>query len=290
MRNPQPTVAIVIEDVDLDAHRNEEIIQALANRDYHIPGNNWCQDWWAWIGNNHPLFAMCCRHRLHPLKSNEIFVHYMSSVLFGLALTSVVFLYFKHNDLKMDNVIVTVPSVTVNATNPLQNDINFADALKDTSLRQYEYDITNGDLILWTIGGVLHGIFDLSIWHLSACSLCLPGGMCKSLRCCRALGEHCVLVIAFVITAFTMFVVLERAAVEGDGTGKASFKFIKVYLIQVFLAQFCYFPFLFTIEFSGVLGCGCLPILGGRPREIQLETRRQMKRSTTQITETSSSE
>ena len=34
--------------------------------------------------------------------------------------------------------------------------------------------------------------------------------------------------------------------------------------------QFCYFPVVFTIIFLGVLGCGVLPILGGRPREIML--------------------
>jgi hypothetical protein len=285
----QESVTISMGDLDLEAEENAAIIQVLANRDYHLPGNSWCQDWCAWIGNNHPLFGMCCRHQLHPVNCNDRLVNYMASIAFGLAITSGVAVYFAQLNLSLDDVIVTVPSVTLNATYPFNGNNTFIESAKSLSLMQYEYSVTNGDVILWTFGGALHSIFDLSVWHLTACSLCLPGGVCQALRCCRWWGGKCVLILAFITTAASMFVVLERATVEGGGNGNASFEFIKVYLIEVFLAQFCYFPFFFTVMFSGILGCGYMPVIGGRPRELRLEEQKQLKRRTTMTTATGGS-
>merc|ERR1711862_557175 len=51
-----------------------------------------------------------------------------------------------------------------------------------------------------------------------------------------------------------------------------SFYFLMGYLVEFVLALFVYQPIAVTIIFSGVLGFnGRVPILGGRPREMQRE-------------------
>ena len=53
-----------------------------------------------------------------------------------------------------------------------------------------------------------------------------------------------------------------------DGLG--SFFFLAKYTVELMLAWFVYFPIVGSVMFSGVLGCGRLPILGGRPKDIRL--------------------
>lgn len=52
--------------------------------------------------------------------------------------------------------------------------------------------------------------------------------------------------------------------------GIDSFHFLARYSVELLLAWFFYFPVIGTILFSGILGCGRLPILGGRPRDVRL--------------------
>lgn len=70
-------------------------------------------------------------------------------------------------------------------------------------------------------------------------------------------------------------------AADGDGDddfyvdweqidGASSFRFLAKYCVELLLAWFVYFPVIGTIMFSGVLGCGRLPVLGGRPRDKRL--------------------
>ena len=53
-----------------------------------------------------------------------------------------------------------------------------------------------------------------------------------------------------------------------DGVG--SFFFLAKDSVELMMAWFFYFPVVGTIMFSGILGCGRLPVLGGRPRDIRL--------------------
>ena len=40
---------------------------------------------------------------------------------------------------------------------------------------------------------------------------------------------------------------------------------------------FVYYPMFETVLFSGVLGCGSIPVLGGRPYEMKKEAKAQLK-------------
>jgi len=57
--------------------------------------------------------------------------------------------------------------------------------------------------------------------------------------------------------------------------GIQSFDFLIGYLVELGLALFLYFPLIGTILFSGFLGCKTMPFLGGRPRELKREKRKQ---------------
>lgn len=49
------------------------------------------------------------------------------------------------------------------------------------------------------------------------------------------------------------------------------FHFLLGYLIELVLSLFLYTPIVQTVVFSGFLGCGRMPFLGGRPREMRNE-------------------
>jgi hypothetical protein len=52
---------------------------------------------------------------------------------------------------------------------------------------------------------------------------------------------------------------------------KEDVSFLLNYVMEFALALLVYYPLGSVILFSGILGCGKLPILGGRPRDIYLE-------------------
>ena len=64
----------------------------------------------------------------------------------------------------------------------------------------------------------------------------------------------------------------------GEIRGASSFSFLVNYAVEACLALL-YFPLFGTILFSGVLGCGRMPVLGGRPYEVRKEIARERKRS-----------
>ena len=52
---------------------------------------------------------------------------------------------------------------------------------------------------------------------------------------------------------------------------KEDVDFLLVYVVEFSIALLLYYPFGSLVLFSGILGCGKLPILGGRARDIYLE-------------------
>merc|ERR1712062_134573 len=101
-------------------------------------------------------------------------------------------------------------------------------------------------------------------------------------------------VVVVVLVAFTSFVVVLRASLEsredifdssvdikdvnwGQVNNVEAFSFILGYLVELSLALLFYYPSMVTILFSGILGCGTLPFLGGRPREIKIEIANRLK-------------
>lgn len=59
-----------------------------------------------------------------------------------------------------------------------------------------------------------------------------------------------------------------------DGSGESSqstskFTFLVGYALELVVALFVFYFITSTVFFSGILGCGRLPVLGGRPYEIR---------------------
>lgn len=256
------------------------IVPLLATRSYHIPGNNWYQDWTQFMINNHPLFSIFCHHRLHPLRLAQRVVCLIGSVSFGLITTNCVYLYYNYYNLNMDHILVRLHLGNVIELFPIDGG--------------QTWNITHGMVTLWTFGGLLHSAFDITIWFLSSCSCCLPGGSYQKFGYCRKFGSYVVIIVVIILVAVTSFVVALRATLESKVDSfdinldiqeikwnqvydARSFSFVVGYLIELPLALFLYYPLMATILFSGILGCGTLPILGGRPREIKVEFVNKLK-------------
>jgi hypothetical protein len=71
------------------------LIQRLALQAYHIPGNSWSQDWNQFMLNNHPILGMICHHPKHPIKACTRFVALIGTVVVGLAITNLFYLFCK---------------------------------------------------------------------------------------------------------------------------------------------------------------------------------------------------
>jgi len=170
-----------------------------------------------------------------------------------------------------------------------------------------EISVTKVMITLWTLGSFLHTVFDLSLWHMKACTICRYGGLVdeKLARMGRLVG----LFIVLVVMGVGGYAVLIRATLEYEGEGsvseevaesiknnqiydldvedKRSFKFLLGYLVEFILALFVYYPIAVTILFSGVLGCnGRVPLLGGRPREVKKERLHLQKKNESKILRT----
>jgi len=231
------------------------IVQRLARRCYHLPGNSWCQDWVQWFLNTHPVIGMCCHHPLHPLVMRDRIVCLLASISFGIAETSIVVLMFYYEGEDMDKLMFTVPNF-------------FGESV----------GISQGMIALWTLGGAMHSIFDLTIWHITACSCCQTGGCLSICGCWSWMGGRIAFMITIVTIAVAAVVIIEHATItareetfpDRDGVVEnIVLSLVMAYLLQLFLALFIYFPLIGTVMFSGVLGCGRLPLLGGRPREVR---------------------
>jgi len=223
----------------------------FSQRTAHLPGNNWCQDWVQFMQNNHPLLGLCCRHRLNPIGVAPRLVILLSSISFGLIATNIVFLFYRYYD--ADGLVVDLGSIK----------------------------ITYETIALWTLGGILHSLTDLGMWHLTACACCLPGTGCHK-RCgfLGKVGPYAAIAVAAGLSAAATFVILMRASYE-DSTNSAneindessltddfeSYSFLFTYGMELVLVYLFYHPMLSTLFFSGAVW-GILPCIGGRPKEI----------------------
>ena len=160
--------------------------------------------------------------------------------------------------------------------------------------------------LLWTVGSAVHTMFNLLLWHLAACLCCRPGGFCESKACWTRIGRHLLTVFVILITAMAVLIVLMKvaldslevdaaaAAEEESGSGGINFlvddaiqqfhienrqeyQFLLGYVVELALSFFVYYPLVGSVLFSGVLGCGRLPLLGGRPAEVRAEERRKSR-------------
>lgn len=129
--------------------QRRRFIRRLAARAYHFPGNTWCEDWTQYIANTHIVFGIFFHHPLHPVTSRERLIILLGSVAVGLLMSNLIYLWFLHENFGMNDVI-----------------LHIAPGL----------DVTKLMICLWTLGSFVHTIFDLSVWHIKACTLCRYGG------------------------------------------------------------------------------------------------------------------
>lgn len=242
-----------------DHDADDALIRKLSVRGYHIvPGNTWCQDLGMYIRNNHLIFGICCHHRLHPVKTKHRLVILLGSLAFGLSVTNAVYLYYLWGIAAKDY------------DDPIFS-LSFGGDIVENVITDHAVviDITHGMAVLWTVGAAAHSMFDYIMWHMIACT-------CIKRRSCRIAGWNVVVTIVMLLVAFTSFTSVARAYesreemeedIEPVGLG-ADFHYMKVYSIELALSLFVYTPLMQILLFSGIIGCGRLPILGGRPYEV----------------------
>jgi hypothetical protein len=257
-------------------HRDDPsfIVPLLASRAYYIPGNSWCQDWMQFMTNNHPLFGICCHHKLHPIKSCTRIVALLGSFLFGLAMTNMFYLWYIWNP-EFDQEVVSMTTTSGGI-----------------------WTLTTGMLLLWTLGGGIHASFNLLIWYIAACSCCRPGGCLENRACCPSFGKHSIRVMVVVIAIIAVFIVLMRVAIGNADTDLddtnandfdffftseawdfkiekgEEFDFVMAYMVQMISSLFLFYPLLATMLMFGVPGCRSFPLIGGRPYEVNQWERR----------------
>mmetsp|Transcript_4122 Transcript_4122/g.5916 ORF Transcript_4122/g.5916 Transcript_4122/m.5916 type:complete len:407 (+) Transcript_4122:51-1271(+) len=260
------------------------VVPALAARAFHLPGNTWTQDWRQYILNNHPVLGLCCHHKLHPLTCCQRILVLIGSISCGLFVSNSIYLYFLTTAGSIDDNFFAV-SLDANVT--VQEDIDVSGT--------NEIVLTNYQMALWTVGTTIHSVFDVSIWFIAACGCCQTGGACEFLKSCRWIGTYIVMTVVILTVAFATFVVIFRASLEESGAniselnsagifddaidlqvtqGWESYQFLYSLCVELVLSLFLYYFIVATIFFSGILGCGRLPLLGGRPREVRIEKKR----------------
>lgn len=249
----------------------ENLIRLLGMRSAHLPGNNWYQDWIQFIKNNHPFFGLCFHHRLHPIRVEQRIYIFIASVSFGLFATNSVYLYYMLSSENFDEKVFRIyVQVKEGAFQPLE--------------------ISKGMVALWAFNGIAHALFDLSLWHMSACNCFSKRRIFKRMQ---TLGKFAVVTISGIMAAISSCFILYRAmiasalaaAAEGGDMDEneendlitdifriEGYTFLLGYFLELLAVYVVVHPTLVTIMFSGALGC--IPGLGGRPAHINREIHR----------------
>ena len=240
----------------------------------------------------------------------------VGSVAFGLAVTNIIWLWFHRHPNDETYFVVSFgrgagagaasSSSFGNETAISQN--GTASGLAVDGATGSDFVVTKAMVVLWTVGGGLHALFDNTVWFLTACVCCLPGQPLGHLERFRKYGSYLTIVAVVLCTAASTLVVVFRAAAarsssavtSGSGASSSSeaafdptggllddasldlnvardpsaYDFLIGYAVELALALVVYNPLVGTVLFSGILGCGRIPILGGRPYELDAERRR----------------
>ena len=271
-----------------ERHSGEEhyVKRLLARRAFHLPRHSWGQDWMQFMRNNHPVFGLCLHNPLHPLKVGHRMFIFIGSIAFGLTATNSVYLWYAYSNEDMDKILIAI-SLNNNTAIPIDEE---------------RLQITYGMVALWTFGGILHSLFDITMWFMTACICFLEGDTCGRFSALRSIGSYLTVAIVAVFVGMASFVVTMRAIYESrleaiqEGIilndtqwlsviEFESFSFLLGFGVESLLVYCVYFPFFVTIGFSGVLQplfrCfPCVRFLGGRPQEMirQYEERKVMRK------------
>lgn len=178
----------------------------LLMRAYHLPGNDWKQDWAQYMTNNHPMFGICWHHKYHPVKRNVRIAGLIGSILFGLALTNIIYLAFVFTDIDSDTTYVEVKG-------------NFTTGQANVDSNVNTLTVSNGNIALWTIGAAVHALYDNLIWSLAACTCCMDKSItAEKLARYKSTGVWLVMLSVVVVTAIATFAVTLRAALDNNSS------------------------------------------------------------------------
>jgi hypothetical protein len=214
-------------------------------------------------------------------------VSLIGSILFGLAVTNVIYIAFVFTEREYDRTYLDIKAP--NATQSLHTGRAYIDNHVDV---QPALTVTSGNLVLWTVGAALNAVYDNVVWSLAACTCCMNNrGMTEErLERFRSSGVLLVMLLVIVITALATFAVAMRSAVAGldqedeaaDKLGSLTnearawrtrdyneFEFLIAYFVEMVLNFLVYYPVIGSLLFSGCLTCGRYPVLGGRPYEMK---------------------
>ena len=287
--NPEPEQ----QDDGLTEEERNILIPALAEQKFHLPGNTWCQDWTQYFCNNHPIFSLCCHHRLHPVSQGMRIAGLVGSIVFGLALTNIIWLFFIYDQDDADAVVIHVSAGSLH----INNQTALVDLGRENSRARQAtaVQINGGMLLLWTLGGFLHALFDSTIWSLAS-------GLCCQMAFFRPeyqkYGNYLVVLVVLLVTALSTLIVVVRVTLdEEDGsldmtklhslgvtddaidiaqvTDVSNYEFMLSYAVELGMAWFVHFPLSQFVLFSGILACR-KPVwyLGGRVYELAQEEKR----------------
>mmetsp|Transcript_18850 Transcript_18850/g.28601 ORF Transcript_18850/g.28601 Transcript_18850/m.28601 type:complete len:323 (+) Transcript_18850:117-1085(+) len=275
-----------------------QIIQKLASRSYHLPGYKLFRDWTQYLFNNHPVLGICFHHKLHPLKTRQRLIILLGSFFYGVAITNIIYLWFLGTGRDDQEEVF---ALDLSATNGRAD---------DEQAYSTNYSVTSGLLLLITVGSGSHAVFDRFVWTLSACGCCRSGGRFGNCGCvgafCKTLAFSLAIILVVAVVALATCAVVVRATVEEsqlkvpffennlsenrtevsmqeslelndilDEFDVTDYSFLRGYALEFFVSLFVYYPFIETVLFSGILGCGCIPILGGRPLSMKKELLKQ---------------
>ena len=271
---------------------HERLVEALGRGDFHLPGNTYKEDWLQYFANNHPLLAPFCQNPAHPISKCMRFVGLVGSVLIGLAITNVVWLFFEYN--KEEEVFASVSAGGVQVDNETKVNIigdedSVAAKIADETTGQ---EVTTALIVLMTAGGAVHAIYDNLIWYATSCACSRRWEWMKEYKNAGTVTAILSVVLVTIGSGIMVFlrVGLENDAEKGNSTDvnginqntvetdvneltdSSNYLFLMGYGIEMAVAWFVYFPIIESIMFSGVLGCfGVIPCLSGRPYEVKQE-------------------
>ena len=207
------------------------------------------------------------------------FVAFLGSIIFGLAITNIIYMAFIFEGQQFNKALVNVTITDQEIT---------GNAALDQQLSQI--DVTSGMIALWTVGAALNGLYDNLIWAVAACTCCLEGGRYEHLQKYRKFIPFIVMFVvvgtAALATLAVVIVASTRSTTSNEQTATLlgvsynpqieSYRFLLAYGIEVAMSLAVWYPLTGALLFSGVLGCGKVPIIGGRPYEMQMLERNKM--------------
>jgi hypothetical protein len=276
---------------------------ALAEQKFHLPGNlSWWQDWLQYFCNNHPIFSLFLHHRLHPVGQGMRLIGLAGSIVFGLAITNVIWLLLIYDSDDADAFVISVSSSgSIGVNNQTVVDAVAALSEENENIRgsSPSVQVNAGMLVLWTLGSFLQTIFDTTIWTMTSGLCCQTNNRLVAFLLHpenQRFGNYFVVLLVILVAGASSLIAVVRITLTSGSGGTvpvsqihslgltddavditqvkdvSNYEFLLSYAVELGVAYLVYFPIVQTILFSGILACGRpIRFLGGRVYELREE-------------------